>query len=704
MRCIDFDWEMMILKKRKTGIGNRLLHLLLCVCMIFGCAVPGAFSVSAESGTCGDSTTWNLSDGVLTIGGTGAVQVVAWAGWKTQITSVVIGDGVTSIPARVFSGLTKLQSVKFGKSLKEIPSGVCSKCSALTTVTFSEGLRTISSGAFQNCYVLKTVSFPSTLQTIGDKAFFACLKITSIALPDSVTSVGDEAFKANNAAKLTLGSKLETIGKEAFAVSCFSEVTVPDSVQSIGAGAFGTVYGSVSHSGDTINHIFYGKEQKVTLIGKANGVAQQFAKAEGLNFRVYGEQAHTHTWSEWKTKTAAGCETEGEQIRTCTGCNETESKKIPATGHSFGEWKTETAPGCETEGKNVRVCAGCGKKEYQTVPAVGHAMGDWMVETEPGCETEGRNVRVCAGCGKKEYQTVPATGHSWSEWETVKEPTIDDAGQQQSKCSKCGEIRTSEITKLISYTVSVSVSEGGSVTPSGETRVAEGSSLTLKAAADDGYVLLSVFVNGSELQPDTAGSILLRDIRANQSVSVVFQKKAQPKTRRCNFVDVTPQRTVWLTDESGISVQDFKIYANITDKGAVSWLEITADCLTESTEMPASEPYGTGSVCFRYQGSDEDVMAYLEQNSITAQIPLYLRGDGDLSGVTDVTDAQLALRAYVLQLTGARSDGLSDVQRAVMDVDGNGETSLEDAAYILHYYTKQMAGLIPDWKAITNRT
>ena len=146
-------------------------------------------------------------------------------------------------------------------------------------------------------------------------------------------------------------------------------------------------------------------------------------------------------------------------------------------------------------------------------------------------------------------------------------------------------------------------------------------------------------------------------------------------------------------------MSDFTVYANITDRYEIAWEDIAADCVPEGKPEPG-ETYGKCIVRFRYQGSDPEIRAYAEENGISAEIPLYLRGDCDLNGITDVADAQKALKTYVILLSGLKEDGLQDIQRAVMDVDRNGVTELEDAAYILQYYTKSMAGLNPDWKTI----
>lgn len=691
------------MKNWKKTMGRRFLHLFLSICIVLGCALPGTWTVYAESGNCGTNAKWDLTNGVLTVSGDGPVTLAAWAGYRSKIQSVVIGDGITSLPLRVFANAPNLTSIKLGKSLKATPSGMCEHCDALTTVTFSAGLETITSEAFRNCFRLTDLNLPNTLKTIEDKAFYACVYLKSLTIPDSVTAIGAEAFKATNIKKLELGSGLQTIGKEAFALGCFPTAEIPDSIQSIGEKAFGIVYASVTANDSTINYSYTGSMRKVTIIGKENGVAQQYAQSESLPFQVTGQAEHVHTWSDWKTTTAAGCETTGVETRKCSGCGESETRSTAATGHHMGDWKVDTAATCDQEGQESRTCSGCGKTETRSIPATGHQMSDWTIKTAPDCETEGENIRTCAVCGKQESQTVPATGHNWGEWVITKQPTVDAAGEQQSVCSNCKEVRKMEVAKLIGYTVSVSASEGGTAEPAGETKVAEGGSMTITVKANDGYQLASVLVNGSEMQPDSSGAIKLSDIRANQSVSVVFQKKAQPKTRICNYVDVTPQRNVWLTDESGLSMQDFKIYANISDKGMVSWLEITADCIAEPSALPKSEPYGTGTVTFKYQGSDAEVKEYLAQNSITGQIPLYLRGDTDLDGKVDVIDAELALTYYVKQIAGAANTGFSEEQCTIMDVDSSGKATLEDAVFILKYYTTQMAHRTPDWNVIINQ-
>ena len=67
----------------------------------------------------------------------------------------------------------------------------------ITSVVIPEGVTSIGSYAFYNCSSLETVGFKenSTLTSIGEEAFYRCNSLTSITIPDSVTSIERFAFE-----------------------------------------------------------------------------------------------------------------------------------------------------------------------------------------------------------------------------------------------------------------------------------------------------------------------------------------------------------------------------------------------------------------------------------------------------------------------------------------------------------------------------
>lgn len=142
-----------------------------------------AIAASAESsGNCGDSgsnVTWSLDDnGTLTISGSGKIEDYRsdidqpWYSNRSDITSVVIEPGVTSIGSLAFY-----------------------KCSNLTSITIPSGLTSIGEMAFFNCSALTSVTIPNGVISIGNFAFGSCTGLKSITIPSSVTSIENNIFQ-----------------------------------------------------------------------------------------------------------------------------------------------------------------------------------------------------------------------------------------------------------------------------------------------------------------------------------------------------------------------------------------------------------------------------------------------------------------------------------------------------------------------------
>lgn len=402
--------------------------------------------------------------------------------------------------------------------------------------------------------------------------------------------------------------------------------------------------------------------------------------------------AKGHNWSAWTVDLEAGCESDGREIRTCANCGETELRLTEPAGHSYGDWKVKTPAGCETDGIDERKCANCGKTEERTQPATGHSFGEWRVQTAATCETAGKEVRTCAHCGETETRDLRMLGHEWGEWKVTRQPTIDTEGVEESKCARCGNTRTRDIPKLTSYLITVNANEGGTVTPDGEIRAAAGSSTTISFRANNGYRIASVLLDGESVNQN--GSLTIRDLNANHTVSVVFQQNTPQVVRSCIAVSVSPKRNVWLKDETSYQMRDFTLIAVISENGQTKEVDITNDCYTNMT------PLSGNAVTFKYRGSDREIQSYFSTHGIGCTVQSYLRGDADLNGKVEVEDAMLALKHYVNGVAGKKEELLNDVQKVVTDVDGVDGATLADTTYILRYYTKTIAGLKPTWAEV----
>lgn len=136
---------------------NKIFFFICC----FICAAT--ITVHAQTGNTGNLT-WTLSNNTLTISGSGAMPNYAWstAPWISYITniySVVIGNGVTSIGNYAFQ---------------------CPYTSYITSVSIPNSVTSVGTCAFFNCYNLMSIDIPEFVGTIGDNAFSSCTNLSQI--------------------------------------------------------------------------------------------------------------------------------------------------------------------------------------------------------------------------------------------------------------------------------------------------------------------------------------------------------------------------------------------------------------------------------------------------------------------------------------------------------------------------------------------
>ncbi len=257
----------------------------------------------------GYNLTWTLSNGVLTITGTGSMSNFSnntppWAEYSSSIQSVVINDGVTSIGDLAFSGCKSLTSITLPNSLTSIGNSAFYNCSSLTSVTIpnsvtgigyrafyrtgiynnddnwendvlyindclidvkvkesisgaykiKEGTRLIANSAFSGCFSLASITIPNSLTSIGNSAFFDCSSLTSVTI-NSNTIVNKTYNSSNNLSnifgsqvtKYIIGDNVKRIGEYTFSgCSSLTSITIPNSVTSIGYRAFNSCFSLTS--------------------------------------------------------------------------------------------------------------------------------------------------------------------------------------------------------------------------------------------------------------------------------------------------------------------------------------------------------------------------------------------------------------------------------------------------------------------------
>ena len=200
------------------------------------------------SGTTGD-VAWTLTDdGKLTISGTGAMEDNAsataqpWKNYRSSITSIVVGDGVTRIGNFAFTQCSKAESISLPSSLTSIGTRAFQNCNnaSLTSITIPANVETIGDYAFSVCSKLTSVTIPDKVTFIGSNAFASCSGLTSITIPDNVETIGNNAFnKCSGLQSATIGNGVTSIGESTFnGCTSMTTLTIGSSVETIGISAF----------------------------------------------------------------------------------------------------------------------------------------------------------------------------------------------------------------------------------------------------------------------------------------------------------------------------------------------------------------------------------------------------------------------------------------------------------------------------------
>ena len=118
--------------------------------------------------------------------------------FETAVTSVEIGDKVTTINPALFRWCDNLSSVSIGSGVTTIgesafyDSGDADEVDEMI-VTIGKNVTNIGENAFYSCDKLKAITLPASVKTVESNAF-ANTGLTDITIPATVDSLGQRAF------------------------------------------------------------------------------------------------------------------------------------------------------------------------------------------------------------------------------------------------------------------------------------------------------------------------------------------------------------------------------------------------------------------------------------------------------------------------------------------------------------------------------
>lgn len=425
-----------------------------------------AIVASAESsGNCGDSgsnVTWSLDDnGTLTISGSGKIEDYRsdidqpWYSNRSDITSVIIEPGVTSIGSQAFYYCSNLTSITIPSGLTSIGEMAFFYCSALTSVTIPNSVISIGNFAFGSCTGLKSITIPSSVTSIENNVFQDCTGLTNITVDSSNPSFCSESGVLFNKDKTTLiycprgktGSYtipdgITVIKDYAFYYnSKLTSITIPSSVASIGSSAFRECFrltniiipSSVTSIED---NVFWGCSNLIIYIpgGISIGSDAFYSTAGRITYTVDSSNNVTIT------------DISLSSVNTVDIPPEIDGKKVIAVDedhrHKVGNHTcvTNTTPTCI----NKATCGICGQDYYGDHDLSHH---DAAAHT---CTADGTvEYWDCSVCGKKFSDAngtneitniVDPAKHSLIKTD-AKAPTCNNDGNKAYwTCTECGNI------------------------------------------------------------------------------------------------------------------------------------------------------------------------------------------------------------------------------------------------------------------------
>ena len=381
-----------------------------------------------QTGSCGDNVTYSLDTetGVLTISGTGKMKDYSGEDspfyQNSNIKSVIIENGVTSIGNLAFSSCNSLIEVSLPSSIISLGVSAFSGCENLMSISIPANVADIQSIAFAGCKKLTSIevdsnngnypsingvlfdknitelvcypagkndasyTVPNTVKSFAYGSFYDCENLTSVIIPNGVTSIGGASF---------------------WNCKNLKSIVIPKSVTKIDLFSF--------NGCESLKDIYYtGTQDEWNNITIGDGNINLTSATIHYNFVPCTENQHNY-YGEWKIIEEPTCTKAGLKQKTCSFDGYVQKEEIPAKGHTEVVINGYAAT-CEKSGlTDGKKCSACGEvlEAQKEIAKLGHSYTKTVVE--PTCTEQGYTIYKCETCGEtKKADFVNAKGHDFS--------------------------------------------------------------------------------------------------------------------------------------------------------------------------------------------------------------------------------------------------------------------------------------------------
>ncbi len=397
------------------------------------------------------ATQVTLPDSVTSIGRYGIAMC-------SKLTGLSIPKGVTGIGDFGLAG-NGLTAVTLPDGLQSLGRGAFDSCASLTNTTLPAAITAVPGKCFADCTKLLNVKYAGTVTAIGDLAFESCKALTAAPIPETVTAIDKAAFTGCTAlTDVTIPAGVSTIPEDCFrGCTALADIDLPGTVTHVGHNAFTgctalkdvRCYGAAPavEPGNSEAHSFEPATVTIHYNPAMNWTLDADGKWQGYTVSDKGACLHTDYGTTERTVPAT-CGEAGRVDTICSNCGEVIStRELPPTGaHDWGNGVVTTAPTETTPGVRTITCSGCDQTRTETIPATGAHDYRFTKTVAPTCTDGGYDLYTCSGCGATERRNLTdAAGHKWDGGTVTTAPTETTPGVRTYTCTVCGDIREETI-------------------------------------------------------------------------------------------------------------------------------------------------------------------------------------------------------------------------------------------------------------------
>ena len=193
------------------------------------------------------------ASGVLTIPTTApdgsAVKVIAADAFKecSQITEVIVPEGIEAIWQYAFQNCTSLEQISLPDNLQDIGIRYTFRNTGLTSLHLPRQITVIPTGLVRDCSQLSHITWEGMITDIAHQAFHQANNLNTVIMPKSAVNFEDRAFQFCNLTGIFWrGASPSAIGSDAFdngdptvhhcypdQVAAFSSAGLPGSINQV---------------------------------------------------------------------------------------------------------------------------------------------------------------------------------------------------------------------------------------------------------------------------------------------------------------------------------------------------------------------------------------------------------------------------------------------------------------------------------------